>query len=155
RPARPTPGSMRERPTPATWRTPAHSTTTPVPARSAPPASAAPRRAPRARRSSCSWRLVCIAEILLAQLGDVPGLGQLEQGLVDRLAQLAPFLQADPVVLSLESMADDPLLAALGGVVEQHRRVVDDGVHLLRRQRHIGLVHRGKRPRLDLVIEEI
>src|SRR2546430_5827393 len=147
---------MRERPTPATSRTPAHSTTmaaaasprpTPAPARSAPPASAAPRRAARARRSSCSWRLVCVAEILLAQLGDVPGLGQLEQGFVDRLAQLAPFLQADPVVPALESMADDPLLAPLGGVVEQHRRIVDDGVHLLRRQRHIGPVPRGKRPR--------
>src|SRR5438132_8609532 len=102
---------MRDRPTPATWRTPAHSTTTPAPARSAPPASAAPRRAARARRSSCSWRLVCVAEVFLPQLGDVPGLGQLEQGLVDRLAQLAPFLQSDSVVLPLESMAHDPLLA--------------------------------------------
>src|SRR5437667_11226496 len=102
---------MRERPMPATSRTPAHSTTTPaaayprptpVPARSAPPASAAPRQAAPAPRSSCSSRLVCISEILLPQLGDVAGLGQLEQGLVDRLAQLAPFLQADPVVLPLE-----------------------------------------------------
>src|SRR5207302_4826572 len=79
---RPTPGSMRERPTPATSRTPARSTTTPAaasprptpaPARSAPPASAAPRPAAPARRCCCSDFSVCVAEILLAQLGDVPG----------------------------------------------------------------------------------